>query len=242
MDNRRDAFTHKQLSVARLVTPKDTEAGARVVDASGRRGKRNIRIEDGWLQAQSLIGGFLQHPTKRHVGQAVIGITAPNIRMAPANQTCSSRSGWFPSFVPLSFASFHGIGWKVLRSSSRLSAWRAYCTLGNKESSRNFIAKPICHRLRKLVDRQAIGDDGIPHSEKVNIDAVAAAIGRIFLDRLVRARSRHQVPQGDQPVAEIPADYNPGYHCGERLPAIGAVRCESVAIELRFRFEGDQAL
>jgi hypothetical protein len=66
MDKRRIALAQKQLSVARLVAPKSTEAGAWVVDAPGRRGNRGIFGDHRRLEAQSLVGRFVDHPAQRH--------------------------------------------------------------------------------------------------------------------------------------------------------------------------------
>jgi hypothetical protein len=67
MDKRRIALAQKQLGVARLVAPQCTDkAGARVVNASSRRGNRGICADYRRLEAQSLVGRFVDHPAKRH--------------------------------------------------------------------------------------------------------------------------------------------------------------------------------
>ena len=73
-------LTQEKLNVARLVTPQRTEAGAQVVNTAGwRRPPLNIRRSTDGSKRNPLLGRFVDHPTKWHVREAVVGIAAPNV-------------------------------------------------------------------------------------------------------------------------------------------------------------------
>jgi hypothetical protein len=65
---------------------------------------------------------------------------------------------------------------------------------------------PLVDGSRELVDRQAVGDNGVPDAEEMDFDGVALEPGSFLLDLRVGSSSRYGVPDGNEQVSDLAPD------------------------------------
>ena len=166
------------------------------------RGVGVSRLSRG-QEAQAGRLAFVHHPFERAVGRA----NRRHIRRRRWNacrrtKPASAGPGSSPSPLLIIFSSAissHSRGWKVSRSSSSASAWRACSDLRRQRIVRHRERPdPFVDAARHLVDRQAVGRDRVPDADEIDFGS------RVVLARpLVLLVSPDAAPALDDGIAQV---------------------------------------
>jgi len=227
-----------------MITVCHAEAGARIVDAAAFRGIVPIVGNDVLFEAEPAARRLADHPAERQMRQAVVGIAAADVGvgagepdLAQTRRTVIRFLGQFRRLVPAQREECAALIVDGEGLARRLNA------INEVEICERQRPDHAVERARQLFDRQTIGRNGVPDTEKMDRDIAGGArmaFGRANL--AVVAASGQVIVEPDQSVSDGAVERHPEPDVAdrERLGAVGAVGGGGVALQFLFGLELDQ--